>query len=1091
MLSMNDPRIARVIKSLESLYPERKVFALSSLDDHLRETLNSLYQEMGYKNLDSFLNELGYEIIPASAVRDIRSEVLYYPGEEPEPIRTKIENMKASLDEYYPDRIITGNLQKDHKKLASRISGLYQWLGYTDYAEMLEAYGYEYKAVSGRPENDYQTLIDFLLKKYSEGPKPKNMGIIIFDNPEYRAQLKTLQNKSQELFGMSLKDFFTDIGIFEEKSAKVKPVEPTAKKGPMAGTMQDAAAESLKKLYETLDPDIYGSYEEAADKLNGLTVKQNKAGEIYIFRAENCPENLVIPYGIDFITPGAFHSEKSLVSITFPDSIKEIPSRTFVDCTALKEIHFGKELVSIGDRAFAGCTSLESLSLPESIETLGREAFAGCTELKEFINPNSLLSVGDGCFDGCKCSFEAVSDELASNPDDFIWKAGRKDTVIITEYIGKDAIVRIPAFIDSKIVSTIGVGAFQGNLNIREVVVPDSVDTMQKDVFRDCEKLEKVTLSNNLSKIISTCFNGCSALKEINIPDKMLSLSRSIFKDSPISKMHIGKGLRELQADSFVRFESNPYNGEWTYKRTLREITISSENQWLRVADGCVFSADGKVLQAALKAQASFAVPEGVEEIGDKAFRYMSELSDISFPDSLVRIGKEAFEHTRLRSIRIKGNIRHIDDGAFENIATLTSVLFDNGVEEIGESAFAYCPIVSVVLPASLRKLGARSFPCLGNYNDKMKDFRIDENNPWLQADGTALYHLDGDKTILSVLYNRAYREYDFFGVNQALIYEVKPGTTDIADDACKDCVNLSEIILPDSLLSIGKNAFKGTSVGRVELPESLKEIGQGAFDTKPIWNAAFTSLCDVAVAAENKHFYSHNGVLFAKKEDGTCAVVTYFGNKPKCILPENCSEIYGEAFANTQIVDVWIPRSVKIMGENAFAGCRNLRRINIFISGSQEDEGTASVYLPIAEEDQFMFGPSLREQFMDCIRTATDGNIFDFEKYDSLFESILEDADKVRVAASRLKSAINLDALYENTYRGLLLSNPFFSAKVLTLEDDPGLLEIVVPYANFDADDFEKLILFANENGLTNAQVYLMNCKHDTIGHDFSEFEL
>ena len=154
MLPMNDTRIARVIKSLESLYPERKVFALSSLDDHLRETLNSLYQEMGYKNLDSFLNELGYEIIPASAVRDIRSEVLYYPGEEPEPIRTKIENMKTSLDEYYPDRIITGNLQKDHKKLASRISGLYQWLGYTDYAEMLEAYGYEYKAVSGRPEND-------------------------------------------------------------------------------------------------------------------------------------------------------------------------------------------------------------------------------------------------------------------------------------------------------------------------------------------------------------------------------------------------------------------------------------------------------------------------------------------------------------------------------------------------------------------------------------------------------------------------------------------------------------------------------------------------------------------------------------------------------------------------------------------------------------------------------------------------------------------------------------------------------------------------------------------------------------------------
>ena len=106
MISRDNPRIARVIETLESLYPEHKVFALSSIDDHLRETLNVLYQELGCKNLDSFLNELGYEIIPASAVRDIRSEVLDSPGQEPEPIHTKIENMIKSLDEYYPDKIM-------------------------------------------------------------------------------------------------------------------------------------------------------------------------------------------------------------------------------------------------------------------------------------------------------------------------------------------------------------------------------------------------------------------------------------------------------------------------------------------------------------------------------------------------------------------------------------------------------------------------------------------------------------------------------------------------------------------------------------------------------------------------------------------------------------------------------------------------------------------------------------------------------------------------------------------------------------------------------------------------------------------------
>ena len=134
-------KVERVLLKLEALYPEHKVFALASLDDSLREQLNNLYQELGHSNLDDLLNELGYERISASAVRDLRSEVLYSPGQEPEPIRTKVNNMLELLAEYYPDRLIHGNLQTDHKSLSSKISGLYQWLGYSDASAFLEAYG--------------------------------------------------------------------------------------------------------------------------------------------------------------------------------------------------------------------------------------------------------------------------------------------------------------------------------------------------------------------------------------------------------------------------------------------------------------------------------------------------------------------------------------------------------------------------------------------------------------------------------------------------------------------------------------------------------------------------------------------------------------------------------------------------------------------------------------------------------------------------------------------------------------------------------------------------------------------------------------
>ena len=134
--------VKNLLPSLEALYPEHKIFALSSLDDKLREKLNDLYQTFGYQNLDKLLQDIGYEIIPASAVKDLRSEVLYSPGQEPEPIRTKVKNMLVLLDEYYPSHVIRGSLQNDHKSLASTVSGLCQWLGYIDTASFLEAYGY-------------------------------------------------------------------------------------------------------------------------------------------------------------------------------------------------------------------------------------------------------------------------------------------------------------------------------------------------------------------------------------------------------------------------------------------------------------------------------------------------------------------------------------------------------------------------------------------------------------------------------------------------------------------------------------------------------------------------------------------------------------------------------------------------------------------------------------------------------------------------------------------------------------------------------------------------------------------------------------
>lgn len=216
--------VERFFEKLEKFFPEHKVFALDSIDKDLREKLSELYKKTGCATAEEFLGAYGFQIISGDEVRKLRSFVLYTPGNEPDVIKGKVENMLRRLQEYYPDRKIPGGLQNEHKNLSKSVSGLYQWLGYESSREMLAAYGFDVQhSDGGRPTNDYQQLITFLQEKYSGDNKAKSMGILVHDNPEYAGQIKTLQNRANELFGMSLSNYLKEIGVIGVAStAKVE-----------------------------------------------------------------------------------------------------------------------------------------------------------------------------------------------------------------------------------------------------------------------------------------------------------------------------------------------------------------------------------------------------------------------------------------------------------------------------------------------------------------------------------------------------------------------------------------------------------------------------------------------------------------------------------------------------------------------------------------------------------------------------------------------------------------------------------------------------------------------------------------------------
>ena len=138
--------------------------------------------------------------------------VLFMPGEEPADIRKRIDNLFAKLDGAYPNKQISG-LQTDHKKWAETVTALYRLLGYPDNRSFLEAYGYtvvQGENKGGRPSNNQDAVIEELKRRYPNG-EGKNTAQIQRDNSDL--PIKTLINNAQKLFGMSLKDYLTQIGV--------------------------------------------------------------------------------------------------------------------------------------------------------------------------------------------------------------------------------------------------------------------------------------------------------------------------------------------------------------------------------------------------------------------------------------------------------------------------------------------------------------------------------------------------------------------------------------------------------------------------------------------------------------------------------------------------------------------------------------------------------------------------------------------------------------------------------------------------------------------------------------------------------------
>lgn len=98
------------------------------------------------------------------------------------------------------------------------------------------------------------------------------------------------------------------------------------------------------------------------------------------------------------IAPGAFRGNKTIKTVTVPDTVKTIGEYAFAECTALEKMLLPNTVTEIGRGAFSNCIKLAELNLGTALVTIKAEAFWNCTRLTTVSFPASIEIIGARAF---------------------------------------------------------------------------------------------------------------------------------------------------------------------------------------------------------------------------------------------------------------------------------------------------------------------------------------------------------------------------------------------------------------------------------------------------------------------------------------------------------------------------------------------------------------------------------------------------------------------------------------------------------------------------------------------------------------------
>lgn len=440
--------------------------------------------------------------------------------------------------------------------------------------------------------------------------------------------------------------------------------------------------------------------------------------------------------------------------------------------------------------------------------------------------------------------------------------------------------------------------AFTYDLRIKSVIIGDGIENIGAFAFSQCKNLENITIGKDVAEIEKYAFYYCSSLEKVDLPNAV-----TIIKDL-----------------------------SFAYCTALKSFTFSDS---LTTIEEWAFAHD--IVLTDIK------LPDSLKTIEKYAFTSCNSIESIELPDSVTTIGERSFAACKkMTSLYIGDGLVSLPDDAFANCDVLSSVVvsedstsyasIDNVVYNKEKTTLVFVATAvsgTITIPSTVESFSYTAVDTCEN----LTDINIEEGSLYYKSIDGVVYTADGKTLIVCPR-----------GKTGSI--SVADGVETIEEYAFSSCVDITGVILPNTLISINGSAFENCDVlANITFPNSLKYIDSNAFQNcdalesivlpdsiqrvefgtfsycKKLTEVYIGSglqylrtttfdecplLSSVTVSEDNNNLVSVDNVVYSKSKTSL-----YF-------VPENINGA------------ITIPKTVESLSYNSVDNCDNLTDINI-----------------------------------------------------------------------------------------------------------------------------------------------------------------